>query len=544
VKLRSYAKINLALDIRSKRPDNYHDIETIYQQVNLFDEVEIKKTDSQSIMLECNVCSINNKNNICYRAAELMMKKFDIKSGVYIGLKKKIPIGAGLSGGSSNAAAILKGINYIYGLKLDQGTLARLASEIGMDVPFHIYGGTCMGTGRGEIIQSIKPIDKYFVVIVYPGFEIHSKTAYENLDYDKIGKNNYTQKFMESYSIEDLGNDFEISILDKFPEITKVKDLLGPGAILTGSGSSVIALYSNEAEAKKYQEKALKYYNQVFLVETINKNISFANEMGICSGVKRALNGINIIEDKSELYVLGSLVHNTQIIEKLKSEKVKFISDYHEVDRGTIVISAHGVSDEVISELNKKKINVIDLTCPRVKKLHKITKNKEIEGKDIVILGDENHSEIRGVTGNLNNYCIINNIEDLNNKEFKSDVVFVSQTTEDEKKFKIIENKLKKTINSVEIFNTICTASKKRQKDAADLASKSDIMIIIGSKFSANTKRLFDICKSHCDSKHVETSDELKPEFFFDLENIGITAGASTPDWIIDSLKEDLAMMV
>lgn len=540
MELRSYAKINLTLDILGKRGDGYHDIETVYQNVNIFDTIKLFPIEEKSIKIECNVPGLSNEENLCFKAAKIMIYRFNINTGVMISLDKKIPPGAGLSGGSSNAAAVIKGMNYIFNLNLGPEEMMDISAEIGMDVPFHVLGGTCIGRGRGEIVEKVKSFGKHYVVIVYPGFSINTPEAYSNLSYCDIGKARSTSNFLKSHDLNLLHNDFEYSILKIYPEILSVKKYLGNNSILSGSGSCVFGIYEDRGTAWEKYKLLKEMYRDVFFTETINKNIYYAEEMGICSGVRRALDGVSKIKDENGIYVLGSLVHNHQIIEELKGRGIKFISDYNEIEDGTIIISAHGVPDITINNIKKRGIKVIDLTCPFVKKLHRITKGKEKEGKKIIILGDENHTEVKGVIGNIKNYKVVKSIEDLDGNDFESKIALVSQTTEDQCRFEYIKNALRKKGKNVEIIDTICKASKNRQKCAVDLARRSDIMLVIGGKISANTTRLSEICSEHCHTRHIETEIELGPEIFFDYENVGITAGASTPDWVIDSLKDKI----
>jgi len=260
--------------------------------------------------------------------------------------------------------------------------------------------------------------------------------------------------------------------------------------------------------------------------------ITLAEESGFCFGVKKALDRINQIKDKQDIYVLGKLIHNPQVIEELKKQGIKFIDNLHEINKGTLVISAHGLSDNIIQKAKEKQLNIIDTTCPLVKNVHNITKNLEQQGYKIIIFGDKEHTEVKGIKGNLKDPIIISNIEDINNLK-QEKYALVSQTTQDTLEFNEISAKLKEKIPNIIISDTICSATKQRQENAKKLAKESDLMIVIGGFNSANTKRLANICSNIVETKQIESSNEIKEGWFNQKQNIGITAGASTPERVI-----------
>ena len=270
-------------------------------------------------------------------------------------------------------------------------------------------------------------------------------------------------------------------------------------------------------------------------------NIRLAEESGFCFGVKKALDRVDAILDKKNVYVLGKLIHNPQVIGDLKKEGVKFVDSIDEIKEGTLVISAHGASDDVIWEGKGKELKMIDTTCPLVKNVHNITKNLEMQGYRIIIFGDKEHTEVKGIEGNLKDPIIINSVSELDElKEGK--YALVSQTTQDVVEFNEISEELKKKVKDLIISDTICSATKARQENTKKLAEEVELMIVIGGYNSANTKRLKDICNKITETKHIENSGDLRKEWFKDKENIGITAGASTPESVvknvIDKIKE------
>ncbi|HQF08915.1 MAG TPA: 4-hydroxy-3-methylbut-2-enyl diphosphate reductase [Spirochaetota bacterium] len=544
MKLRSYAKINLTLDILGKRDDGYHELESVFQQVNLFDDIIIQPREDGAIHVTATSDEIAGRNNICYGAALRLKEETGLTQGVDIGITKRIPMGAGLGGGSSNAAAVLKGMNHLFRLGLDREELSRIGGAIGMDVPFHLQGGTCIGRGRGEIIEPLKPLPKLYLVIVYPGFSISTKEAYGTLRYDRTGTTRSTSAFRRDYDLRHIHNDFEYSIIDRYPEIGAIKKSLGNHALLSGSGSCVFGIYQDPDEAKRYYELMRHTYESVFITETINKKIFFADAMGFCGGVKRALDGISQLGTGGTIQVLGNLVHNEQVTRRLREQGVRFISDHKAAENGTVVISAHGVSDSTQKELGDRGLPVVDLTCPVVKSLQEITKQKEREGKTIIILGDAEHPEIRGVTGNLSRFRVVRGAEEITGADLPAGAFIASQTTMDTAHYDQFKETMRALRSDIEAADSVCHATRKRQSSAQDLAGRSDLVLVIGGSISANTKRLLDVCRRSTRALQIESDEELDPEWFADCERIGITAGASTPDWVIESVESRLRLLL
>ncbi|MBU0628272.1 MAG: 4-hydroxy-3-methylbut-2-enyl diphosphate reductase [Nanoarchaeota archaeon] len=275
-----------------------------------------------------------------------------------------------------------------------------------------------------------------------------------------------------------------------------------------------------------------------------------AEESGFCFGVKKALDRINSIKNKENIYVLGKLIHNPQVMDELKQQGIIFVETLDEVKGGTLVISAHGVSDDIIQKAEQKGLDIIDTTCPLVRNVHNITKDLQKQGYRIIIFGDKNHAEVKGIQGNLKDPLIINSIEDLTNLEHGK-YALVSQTTQEvvefnklsehlkensKRSFEGLSNKFDKKIKDLIIKDTICSATKQRQENALKVAAQSDLMVVIGGYNSANTKRLKDICSKITETKHIEKADELNKEWFQNKNTIGITAGASTPEKVIQEV--------
>ncbi len=273
--------------------------------------------------------------------------------------------------------------------------------------------------------------------------------------------------------------------------------------------------------------------------------MEIAKNAGFCFGVKRAL---ALIEDdikkiKKPISMYGHLVHNEEVIKRLLAKGIKVIDSLEGVKGGTLIITAHGISPKVKEKLLKQKeLDLVDTTCPRVLLVQNLAKLLHKQNKQVLIFGDVDHQEVKGINGAADNRAIIFSSE----KEFKKinfdpkkKYGLVVQTTKDFEEFKKLEKKIKEKIKNIKIFNTICQATRQRQSEVRKLAGKHDLLLIIGSRTSANTTRLYKISQSiNPNSYFVGTSRELKREWFKNRESLGITAGASTPDWIINKVVQ------
>lgn len=279
MKIKAYAKINLFLDILYKRKDNFHELDMIMQSISLYDTLNIKKV-KEGIHIKCNDKSIpTDEKNIAYKAAQLFLEEFNIKSGINITIKKRIPVEGGLGGGSSDAAATLVALNKIFEIKVDNKHLRKLAQKIGSDIPFCIEGGTKRAKGRGEIIINIKPLTKTHIVLIKPNANISTPYAYSLYNHNVKNKNiNKLIRAIESNGFNNikkqLYNEFEEYILPINYEIKKAKELLSSydneGCLMTGSGSVVYALYKNKKQAKKIYNIVSKHYKDSFLCHSQN----------------------------------------------------------------------------------------------------------------------------------------------------------------------------------------------------------------------------------------------------------------------------------
>jgi len=267
---------------------------------------------------------------------------------------------------------------------------------------------------------------------------------------------------------------------------------------------------------------------------------------GYCFGVKRAMSllkeGMNECSD-GKIYTLGEIIHNPQAIDRLSQSGVRTVQNLSEVEEGgTVVIRAHGVHPEVLKEADKKNINVIDTTCPFVQRSQTYVKRLSEEGRDIIIIGDRRHPEVKGISGHVrNNSLVINSLEETSMAADLTKAGVVTQTTFSHKKSAQIIEKLKTMIDDLKVYDTICRATIKRRKATMDIASQVDMMLVVGGKGSSNTKRLHIMCiENGIYSRLVETADEIKREWFDNIKKVGLTTGTSTPDWVIREVRRKL----
>lgn len=264
--------------------------------------------------------------------------------------------------------------------------------------------------------------------------------------------------------------------------------------------------------------------------------IFIAESAGFCEGVSAAFEQA---KKYSNIYMLGNLVHNKQVVAKLEEQGIKVIMDINEIKDGeTLLISAHGVPPQIYEEAKKKKLKIIDTTCSWVKRAQKLAKEVIQKGFQLIIIGDKNHPEVKGIRGwSEGKGIVISSAEELSRVQLKEKVGVVAQTTQSDENFNNIVKILQSKVKELIVHKTICGATQKRQKAAIELAKKVDVVLVIGDKMSANTKRLTELCsETKTPTYQIQTKDELKPEFIAGYEKIGITAGASTPDWVIKEI--------
>ena len=280
--------------------------------------------------------------------------------------------------------------------------------------------------------------------------------------------------------------------------------------------------------------------------------VKVAETAGFCFGVKRAVDKVyQLIEEGTHpIYTLGPIIHNEEVVTDLAAKGVQVIEekDLPSLTEGTVVIRSHGVGKAIYQELKENHLNYVDVTCPFVLKIHRIVEKQSHAGKHVVIFGDPDHPEVKGICGWCQgSYTVLKGRKDT--EQFTppngKDICVVSQTTFNYNKFKeLVEILCKKrydnsVLNIGDILNTICNATEERQKEAQNIAGEVDTMLVIGGRHSSNTQKLFEICKEECgNTYYIQTPVDLDSEMFQCSSYVGITAGASTPNKIIEEVQE------
>jgi len=264
--MKAYAKINLTLDILEKRQDNYHELNSIMQQIDLFDEITLEKSDNIKVNSEI-------KDDIILKTINKLKELFQVKDGVKVTIKKNIPIAAGLAGGSSDAASTLIALNELWNLNLKKEALIKIAIDLGSDIPFFLFGGSCFISGKGEIVQKIN-LPETHILLVNPGYEISTKQAYEELEKNKYEKKFSSLKLKNSKNIEEIAknlhNDFIHTQKEDIKEI--IKDLINNQALnasITGKGPTVFGIFENKEKVEQAYNNLKNRYKFVYKTKTI-----------------------------------------------------------------------------------------------------------------------------------------------------------------------------------------------------------------------------------------------------------------------------------
>ncbi len=277
-------------------------------------------------------------------------------------------------------------------------------------------------------------------------------------------------------------------------------------------------------------------------------DVIVAKSAGFCFGVQRAVDKVyeQIDNGDKPIYTFGPIIHNEEVTHELEEKGVSVIENEEELcslSKGTVIIRSHGVSRHIYDMISENGLHLVDATCPYVKKIHRIVENRTQEGYDIIVIGDSGHPEVEGIVGWGNgNVSVIGSESEAEQYNFPPDrpVCIVSQTTFNYKKFdKLVEIIKKKGYDRLDIVNTICSATEERQKEAADIAAKVDCMIVIGDAHSSNTRKLFEICKMECaNTLYIQTLRDLNIRLLPSMSCVGITAGASTPNNLIEEVSK------
>lgn len=277
-----------------------------------------------------------------------------------------------------------------------------------------------------------------------------------------------------------------------------------------------------------------------------------AKTAGFCFGVKRAVDTVYEQVDtcSGPIYTYGPIIHNEEVVKDMESKGVVVLRTEEELDDisgGTVIIRSHGVEKRIYDKLEAKGIRIVDATCPFVKKIHNIVQKESAARKYILIIGSPDHPEVIGIRGWAGEHAaVVQNADDIENIDFSKNrkICVVSQTTFNYNKFKDLVEIIKKKSYDIIVLNTICNATKERQTEAESIAESVDAMIVIGDKHSSNTQKLFEICHRACNNTYyIQTLDDLDLNQLGSVETVGITAGASTPNNIIEEVQNNVRII-
>ena len=272
-----------------------------------------------------------------------------------------------------------------------------------------------------------------------------------------------------------------------------------------------------------------------------------AKSAGFCFGVKKAMETVYQqieMNGNKKIYTFGPLIHNEEVVKELKSKGVEVVDSIEELKslkEGIVIIRSHGVSKDIYKIMEENGIECVDATCPFVKRIHKIVEKESAAGKQIIIIGNDGHPEVEGIKGwSSTPAIVIEKEQEALEFSCKSDekICIVSQTTFNYNKFQELVEIFEKKGYDISVVNTICNATEERQTEAKQIAAEADVMIVIGGTHSSNTRKLYEICKNECENTHfIQTLDDLDLELPKSVRLVGITAGASTPNNIIEEVQ-------
>lgn len=274
-----------------------------------------------------------------------------------------------------------------------------------------------------------------------------------------------------------------------------------------------------------------------------------AKTAGFCFGVERAVEKVyeQIEQNNHPIYTFGPIIHNEEVVKDLENKGVQVVETKEElsgITEGSVIIRSHGAAKEIYDILEKNGVNIVDATCPYVKKIHKIVAEQTEQGRKIVIIGNKTHPEVIGIKGwGDDNVIVVRSLEEVDELAFSTGekLCIVAQTTFNYNKFQELVEKISKKVYDIIVLNTICNATQERQVEAKRIASEVDTMIVIGGKNSSNTQKLFEICQKECENTYyIQTLGDLDPECVNSVRSVGIIAGASTPKNIIEEVHTNV----
>lgn len=267
--------------------------------------------------------------------------------------------------------------------------------------------------------------------------------------------------------------------------------------------------------------------------------VLLADKAGFCFGVKRAIRTAFDAASQGRVFCLGPLIHNPQEVARLREAGVETVEDFSSLRSGdALIIRSHGVPPKILSEARDRGLRIIDLTCPFVSKAQRHAETLSQEGYQVVVVGEKEHPEVRSILGYAgDNAVVVQTADDLPSIRIQTRVGVVAQTTQSYGNFSGIVLKLLSLSKELKVYNTICNSTSERQSAARELSRRADVMLVVGGRNSANTSRLVSVCREEGRTTyHIETADEIRPEWLRGAKSVGVTAGASTPDWIIEDV--------
>jgi 4-hydroxy-3-methylbut-2-enyl diphosphate reductase len=275
--------------------------------------------------------------------------------------------------------------------------------------------------------------------------------------------------------------------------------------------------------------------------------VTVAEGAGFCFGVRRALKIAfeAARREHGSAVTLGPIIHNPQVVGRLEREGLRVIEDLSGQKGGTLVVRSHGLPGRLLEEARAREMEIVDATCPFVEQAQERAAQLEEEGHFVIVVGEEDHPEVLSITGGLRKPAlVVDGTKPLPELPEAARYGVVSQTTQPKEHLAAVVRQLLERTRELKVFNTICDATFERQDSALELARRVELMLVVGGRNSANTRRLWELCRdTGCEAHHIETADELEPSWFEGKEEVGITGGASTPQWIIDEVVEKVERM-
>ena len=272
--------------------------------------------------------------------------------------------------------------------------------------------------------------------------------------------------------------------------------------------------------------------------------VIIAAKCGFCQGVRNAIKTAEQTLESGDknVYSFGHIIHNTDVVDKLSEKGLNTVDSIEEVSDGTILIRSHGATKKQIREIRNRNLNIVDATCVLVKKVQNIATELEASGYMVVVIGDADHPEVRAITGSVEKAIVVADKEDLERLDRYRKLGIICQTTQSYSHFaETVSEIIKRGFAELKVINTLCREAIKRQDSAMELAKKVDIMFVLGGKHSANTKKLAELCKMfNINTFHLQNWKELDTDVLKDKKTAGVTAGASTPDWVIEEFVNKL----